>query len=344
MSSDQQTNRPRAYAVLCGGGTKAAALAGCVKAAQEYFDFQGYGGTSAGSIIALLAAAGYAGSEWDRLIGRKISEVLPWWSWLITLVLEPPLSTVRIVGWGSKFLFRLLLGGPFLLLVAWLLVFRAGVFSTSKLQRKLHERMFEVNPTLRDEATARRGSITFREFQACCDKDGQTGKGCKLVKMVTADVWHRRPIVYSVPDSWAETQVATGAAASSAYPFVFRPVRDQGAEFLDGGLASNLPVFIFDREREEDNAFLIAFNLIPSGVRRRPLRGPVSLTREVVGTAIDAHDELLRGLRRGMFIYVPVEIPSKFPTFRFRLRDDERKELLKIGYDAAKEVLDPLLA
>src|SRR5687767_12131661 len=54
----------KAYAILDGGGVKGAALAGCLAAAEEQgVVFQGYGGTSAGSLVAVLAAVGYSGNE-----------------------------------------------------------------------------------------------------------------------------------------------------------------------------------------------------------------------------------------------------------------------------------------
>jgi len=49
----------KAYAILSGGGVKGAALAGCVAAAKDMkVEFVGYGGTSAGAIVALLGACG----------------------------------------------------------------------------------------------------------------------------------------------------------------------------------------------------------------------------------------------------------------------------------------------
>ena len=60
----------QAYAVFDGGGVKGAALAGCLKAAQESkIEFVGFGGSSAGSIVALLATAG-------ELRGQEVSP--PW--------------------------------------------------------------------------------------------------------------------------------------------------------------------------------------------------------------------------------------------------------------------------
>src|SRR5688572_22945627 len=59
----------RAYAVLDGGGVKGAALAGCLRAASERgITFNGYGGTSAGSIIAMLAAIGFEPREIKQLV------------------------------------------------------------------------------------------------------------------------------------------------------------------------------------------------------------------------------------------------------------------------------------
>jgi NTE family protein len=74
----------KAYAVMDGGGVKGAALAGCLLAAEEAgIRFVGYGGTSAGSIVALLACVGYSGAELEHImtaelkLGEFLKEVKP---------------------------------------------------------------------------------------------------------------------------------------------------------------------------------------------------------------------------------------------------------------------------
>ncbi|WP_434139509.1 patatin-like phospholipase family protein [Photobacterium leiognathi] len=58
-----------AYAVFEGGGVKGAALAGALAAAKENnIDFVGYGGASAGSIVAFLATIGYSPEELLRAL------------------------------------------------------------------------------------------------------------------------------------------------------------------------------------------------------------------------------------------------------------------------------------
>lgn len=63
----------KAYAVLDGGGVKGAALAGCLKGAEQVgVEFVGYGGTSAGSMVALLASIGYSP---DEMLGVMCEEL-----------------------------------------------------------------------------------------------------------------------------------------------------------------------------------------------------------------------------------------------------------------------------
>jgi NTE family protein len=62
-----------AYAILDGGGVKGAALAGCPNAAEEDgVTFAGYGGTSAGRILALLASVGYTPDKLYRIMTEQI--------------------------------------------------------------------------------------------------------------------------------------------------------------------------------------------------------------------------------------------------------------------------------
>src|ERR1019366_788749 len=59
----------KAFGIFDGGGVKGAPWAGCLAAAEDHeVEFVGYGGSSAGSIVAALAAAGYNGREiWNLM-------------------------------------------------------------------------------------------------------------------------------------------------------------------------------------------------------------------------------------------------------------------------------------
>jgi hypothetical protein len=53
--------------------------------------------------------------------------------------------------------------------------------------------------------------------------------------------------------------VAPAAVASACFPFFFRPVSEGGDMFVDGGLVSNLPVWLFDDERDDEASHLPTF-------------------------------------------------------------------------------------
>lgn len=65
-----------AFGVFAGGGAKTAVFPGCLAAAEERnIEFQGYGGSSGGAIIAALAAAGYTAEEiHEILLETKLNE------------------------------------------------------------------------------------------------------------------------------------------------------------------------------------------------------------------------------------------------------------------------------
>ena len=43
--------------------------------------------------------------------------------------------------------------------------------------------------------------------------------------------------------------VVDAVIASASVPFFFRPQRRDGSIFVDGGMLSNVPAWVFDRER-----------------------------------------------------------------------------------------------
>jgi NTE family protein len=67
--NSRQNGKIKAYAILAGGGVKGAALVGGLAAAEKYgIEFVGYGGASAGSLIALLASLGYSTKEMKSIV------------------------------------------------------------------------------------------------------------------------------------------------------------------------------------------------------------------------------------------------------------------------------------
>jgi hypothetical protein len=75
--------------------------------------------------------------------------------------------------------------------------------------------------------------------------------------------------------------VAPAAVASATFPFFFRPVRDGNRLFIDGGLVSNLPVWLFDDERDDETSHIptFGFRLVNDALVAQPAEPPTQFLR-----------------------------------------------------------------
>lgn len=333
----------KAYAILDGGGVLGAALAGALKAAEEkQVEFVGFGGTSAGSIVAALAAVGYTGEELEQVLvetdfssllkenGKHVDEFKKQLASIIggldkgfygacgTMVR----AACAYLGFGS--LKRTLMeqfgvddGGAL------------KVFLLKKIQAKL--------PDLA-EAT----DITFANL-ADREKAPVGSRPCFPLKIVASDVSRRRPVVFSRNDTQHGDSVLEAIRASTCYPFVFKPVdRNRQCWLVDGGLASNLPAFLFHDEQRRTKCPVFAFDLTSDGTSQET--GSYNFKRflkDMISTALDAGDELLRAVLKDV-IHVPIRIPDRFDVLDFKINRERRQELFKLGYDQTDKFLEKL--
>lgn len=314
------------YAILAGGGVKGVALAGCLAAAQDKgIVFEGYGGTSAGSIVALLASAGYSGREIrDRMAEKNFTTFLDDGGGELDRVqrllrkvfegvsLMGALRTARAV-YGERGLLRKL-------------YVKSGLYRAGNLEGFLLESVRGRYPKLEKGF----------DFKNLLDA------GAKPLKIVAADVVSRKSEVFSRdPDGDArDWSVIEAVRASTSYPLVFEPVKLNNNYLADGGISSNLPVFLFEKERKRNGLPVMAFDLVAT-----PEDGAASeyslfdFVRDMVMTMMESSDKLLQGLVSGLH-YIPVKVPAGINTLKFALSKDEQEALFNAGYVAAAAYLD----
>jgi NTE family protein len=212
--------RHQADVVLEGGGVKGVGLAGAIARLDRDFTFERAAGTSVGSIVASLVAAGVSGDE------------------LRAAMLAFPFEKAV----DKDLIDRIPVVGP----VASLLVAR-GVFETGFVRDWLAGEL------------ERRGVRTFGDLRHGDDRSSlHPDRRYKLVVTAT-DVtsgellylpWDYRPRFGLDPD---EQLVADAVAASIAIPFFYEPLyltdrRTRERHVLvDGGVLSNFPITVFDR-------------------------------------------------------------------------------------------------
>ncbi|WP_018330611.1 patatin-like phospholipase family protein [Actinomycetospora chiangmaiensis] len=207
--------------VLQGGGVKGIALVGAVDRLLERFEVRRVGGTSAGAIVAALIAAGYSREELREAMGELRYDRVP-----------DPVLPVPVLG------------------------ALAGLVTTSGLYRGDYIRDWVAGKL------AAKGVRTFADLVLAPDDLGDPflrgDRGYRLVVTAT-DItrgqglrlpWDYRTAFAVDP---AEQLVADAVRMSLSIPVFFRPVRMSGAggetyEVVDGGVMSNFPVQMFDRQ------------------------------------------------------------------------------------------------
>lgn len=265
---------PKVILALEGGGARGIVHVGALHAIGVMkLDVIAYSGTSAGAMVATLAAAGYPAEEIlsigsDPPVGAPHRSILQvagvrratdlfgrfgWW-WLLPfrLVRQRPVVAlylpllvwlVSLVEVWPGVESRLLSGlGLVAFLYLMVLISRALLLGTSLTSvRARFDRILRASPAVggAGKGSGPGGEVTFRDI--------------RNLKICASNVTRRRLEVFSFETS-PDLAVADAVCASICFPFAFTPwtIRhgSRAETFLDGGLLSNLPAWCLDEERQ----------------------------------------------------------------------------------------------
>lgn len=306
----------KAYAILDGGGVKGAALAGCLQAAQDRgIEFVGYGGTSAGSIVALLACVGYTGRELRRI-----------------MVEDPAFEFTKLLDDHGKDLERLRsmakkFESSSNLKKVWTILnnlkllnkinSNLGLYCGDNLENFLLEKVKD-----KLGLPKRINDITFQDL---------IGHKCYPLKIVASDLRFRKAVIYSAGEgNEYNGSVLSAVRASIGYPFVFAPVKSHKSHIVDGGLSSSLPVFLFEEERRRSRLPVFAFDLLVPSRPEVSIYGIKQYLGDMLSTVLDSSDKLLQELLKDIH-HVIVELPDYIGTLDFSISSRQRGELFNAG-------------
>jgi predicted acylesterase/phospholipase RssA len=250
------------YAIFEGGGAKGIAHLGAVAAIEQLnLTLAGVAGASAGAFVASLLAAGYRSNELldpgtptsnllaaqnlgpldllDVRKWRRFNGMLRSTGWLA--------GAAMLAGAPGAFCVR-----PRAMLTLAFLGHGLGHFSTDAVRNFVNDRVRERLGDL--WAAAGRGGevpnpVCFE------DLDYVTYPQLRPLKIIATDVLHMRPVLFDRVRT-PKVPIGDAVAASIAIPVVFQPVTVRGlpddlgpALFVDGGLVSNLPFWVFGEEK-----------------------------------------------------------------------------------------------
>jgi len=227
MSTNSPIYKTRFYSdcigVFQGGGCRAAAFAGAYDAAFKLgVRFSEVAGTSAGSIVAALLAAGAEPAFLlDRLEKMNFAQLLA----------KPTRSTFATSSTLFAAVSKVTCEGKLLHSIADV-VRLGGLYSSAQIE-------IWVESCLKELTTRKNGPVLFSDL-------------VMPLHVVAGDLSTMKPRIWSsrtTPDQ----SVAHAVRASCNIPIFFQPVEEGSALLVDGGLVSNIPHFLFSGEAAEKN-------------------------------------------------------------------------------------------
>ncbi|MDP1980690.1 patatin-like phospholipase family protein [Undibacterium sp.] len=305
------------WGVFEGGGVRASAHAGAYAAAREAgVSFERVAGTSGGSIVAALIAAGYDAPQLSKLLEetnfpsfispQKIEEEIFFKKSFL-------LKVARFCTWGRW-------------KIAAEIARNSGLHSSVQIESWLQNKLSQIIQPERALGVA--GPITFKELRI-------------PLHIVATDLVTGQPKIWS-RETTPDDSVALAVRCSCTIPFFFKAVPVGPSLLIDGGVVSNLPSFVFNptASRELDRgilseilAFRLCENVSASKKPNRALDFLYSLANAVISSATHIQSSLQTG------IYVISINTGNINSTDFEINSTKKKSLHKSGEDAVADFL-----
>ncbi|MFI2855509.1 patatin-like phospholipase family protein [Paenibacillus sp. JSM ZJ436] len=296
-------------AVFEGGGVKGISLAGAVKAAElQGITFKRVAGTSSGSIVASVLAAGYTADEMKHIIKNMPFE---------RLLVRAPIFDTAFVGPALRVLLK------------------KGLYSGEALEQWVRSLLLA------------KGIVTFSDIPAgklyIVASDITNGKllvlpddlrnyginpatfpVAKAVRMSCSIPYFFDPVILRLIG-----EPARGKAFNEQFVYI-----------VDGGLLSNFPLWLFDRKRKGTGLSkpppVVGFQMVGKHAEEpHKITGPFSMLSAMFETMLSAHDErYIEKENRNRTIKIPT---LGIGTTHFDLSEAESEALYQSGLMAGTQ-------
>lgn len=293
--------------VFQGGGCRAAAFGGAYDAAFKLgVRFSEVAGTSAGSIVAALLAAGAD----PAFLLNKLATLN-----FTALLVKPSRSTFTS---GSKIVSALhsVTGRVKMLHSISGIVRLGGLYSSDGIQ-------VWIERCLKELTGKTNGPVLFSDL-------------VMPLHVVASDLSTMKPRVWSTRTT-ANQSVAHAVRASCTIPLFFQPVEEGSALLVDGGLVSNIPHFLFTRDVGKGKKRILLFLLEASDERKRA-NDAMEFLSQLASLAIDGGTDV-------QLAFTPDIARIVIPTGNIRATDfnemdaDKVSTLIAHGSSAAEKFI-----
>lgn len=291
--------------VFEGGGCRGAAHVGAYEAALRCgINFSEVAGTSAGSIVAALVAAGASPEYLLETVAYLKFESL----------LSKPKGRIA-TPWQTRWVGPLLRGSKRQL---GKIVQKGSAHSSERIQQWVDDRLAELLP---DAARP----VMFKDLHL-------------PAWIVATDLSGRRAKIWSTRHT-PDASVSFAVRCSCSIPIFFEPVEAGLDLYVDGGMLSNLPAFVFAEERMDALALggrILGFRL--DGDEEHSTSWSIGwLIKRLIDTAMDGATTIQRSILRNVST---VRIPTgHVSSTNFNISSDEVTFLLESGRAAVRKFI-----
>lgn len=288
-----------------GGGMRGAAYAGVYNAATELgINFIGTVGASSGAIAAALIGAGVSVEDVQAEMRKNFATFL-------TDTAMPESVTARAIIASST-----LLGGRLRDLTK--LQYAQGIYSSVPIQKW-------IEGILQRQLPNAHTPVRF------CDLP-------KPVAIIATDLLSQGPKIFS-KKSTPYSSVAFAVRASCTIPFFFQPVAGEASLLVDGGVLSNLPVFLISELELDSDTPTLCFRLMSDRDSRvvQPKSG-IELISAVVDTVLNGVTEVQ--LSSGQTRQIISISTSEIKATDFNLTERQITTLMSAGETAINEFVE----
>ncbi|MXZ81621.1 MAG: patatin-like phospholipase family protein [Gammaproteobacteria bacterium] len=295
-----------------GGGIKSIAFIGAYRAALERgVNFSEVAGTSAGAIIAALIGAGAT----PDLLCEKAHTMD------YAALLAPPSKGIGFKPDVYSLLatpFQVFRSSPLNCIVKFSRIVKyGGAYSSQRIEESINELLQEV-------LHIHQRTVRFKDLQI-------------PTTIVAADITNGRKKVWSsvrTPDD----SVAYAVRCSCSIPGFFQPVTEGIVRYVDGGILSSLPAFVYANDsflsrQDRILAFRFAGDL-SEGVESR-----IELFERVIDTVVDGAVDIQRNLIQGVY-EVGIVVDSIRSTDFHALNSQRIKSLIDQGYKSTAKFFE----
>ncbi len=156
------------------------------------------------------------------------------------------------------------------------------------------------------------------------------------LKVVCCDLTNRKLAVF--PDDLGKyfkdkkIRLSKIVTMSSSIPLYFRPVNINNTLFVDGGVVSNYPTWLYRYSGSTDKIFRFNIKEIKPNIE---INNIIDYLFSILGV-ITTRDEAISSYEERSTITIWINIKD-IPATKFRLTYDEKEYLKKEGYDSAYE-------